>query len=61
MQDKIKKPYTSSGHAFICVDSITSLRLCLKEYSLGPKSAVGLCYGLLSDKLKKKSSQYNRK
>ena len=61
MQEKIKKPYISSGHAFICVDSITSLRLCLKEFSLSPKSAVGLCCGLLSDKLTRKASVYNRK
>ncbi len=61
IQEEIKKPFMASGHAFICVDTLTSFQACLKHYDLNARSAMGLCWSLLKDKVTRRRSEYNRK
>ena len=60
MQEEIKKPFLASGHAFISVDSLTSFQMCLKNYDLNARSALGLCWSLLKDKVTGRNAEYTR-
>ncbi len=51
IDNEVMKPFMSAGHAFVCFDSVKSVDLCIKNFTVGPFAAMKLSYYSIKDKV----------